>query len=162
MEVPPRIRMFTPPPGSPESMIWTPATLPWMSCSGLTTRPVWNSSALVASATSAESKKQLYLAKLPPAATGAVDFVRDIQPIFAENCVSCHGETNPAANYSMTTYEGVLGSGSDGTPNAIPGDAESLLLQKSRVGGSMNAFYGSPEEVELVERWVVEDSLARR
>jgi mono/diheme cytochrome c family protein len=96
-----------------------------------------------------------------PKPPSRVTYEADIQPIFEQNCVSCHGETNPAANYSMTTYEGVLGSGSDGTPNAIPGDSQSLLLQKSLPGGSMNAFYASPDEVELVERWVVEDSLAR-
>jgi len=90
-----------------------------------------------------------------------VTYETDIQPIFEQNCVSCHGETLPAANYSMTSYEAVLGNGSDGIPNAIPGDPQSLLLQKSLPGGSMNAFYASPEEVELVERWVVEDSLAQ-
>ena len=44
-EVPPRMRMLVPPPGSPVVTTCTPATLPWMSCSGLTTRPVLNSSA---------------------------------------------------------------------------------------------------------------------
>jgi len=45
MLVPPRMRMELPPPGSPLVATCTPATLPWMSCSGLTTRPVLNSSA---------------------------------------------------------------------------------------------------------------------
>ena len=31
------------------------------------------------------------LAKLPPAASGPVDFVRDIRPIFEKSCQSCHG-----------------------------------------------------------------------
>jgi hypothetical protein len=35
-------------------------------------------------------------------------------------------------------------------------------LLKSLPGGSMNAFYSNPEEVALVERWVVGDSLAMR
>src|SRR5688572_21815207 len=103
-------------------------------------------------------RRDLPSAPEPPA---RVTYEADIQPIFEQNCVSCHGETLPAANYSMTSYEAVLGNGSDGTPNAIPGDPQSLLLQKSLPGGSMNAFYSNPEEVELVERWVVEDSLAQ-
>jgi mono/diheme cytochrome c family protein len=102
-------------------------------------------------------RRDLPSAPEPPA---RVIYEADIQPIFEQNCVSCHGETLPAASYSMTSYDAVLGNGSDGIPNAIPGDPQSLLLQKSLPGGSMNAFYASPEEVELVERWVVEDSLA--
>ncbi len=31
------------------------------------------------------------LAKLPPPAEGRIDFVRDVQPIFAERCYGCHG-----------------------------------------------------------------------
>ena len=91
-----------------------------------------------------------------------VTYEGTIQPIFEQHCVSCHGTSNPAANYALTTYDEVLENGSDGTPNAIPGDPQSLLLIKSLPGGSMNGFYSGPEEVELVERWVVEDSLAIR
>src|SRR5262245_10230520 len=29
--------------------------------------------------------------KLPPPASKSVDFAKDIQPIFAENCYGCHG-----------------------------------------------------------------------
>jgi mono/diheme cytochrome c family protein len=91
-----------------------------------------------------------------------VTYEADIRPIFEANCVSCHGATNPAANYSMASYEEVLGNGSDGVPNAIPGDVQSLLLQKSLTTGSMNAYYDNLDEVTLVERWVVEDSLVRQ
>ena len=35
--------------------------------------------------------QKLDLAKLPPAAPGTMDFPRDIQPIFAKACLSCHG-----------------------------------------------------------------------
>jgi hypothetical protein len=41
-DVPPRIRMLMPPPGSLSVMTCTPATFAVMSCSGLTTRPVLN------------------------------------------------------------------------------------------------------------------------
>jgi hypothetical protein len=91
-----------------------------------------------------------------------VTYEGTIQPIFEQRCVSCHGTNNPPANYAMTTYAEVLGNGSDGIPNAIPGDPQSLLLLKSLPGGSMNGFYSGPEEVALVEQWVVEDSLAIR
>jgi mono/diheme cytochrome c family protein len=97
-----------------------------------------------------------------PEPPSRVTYDADIQPIFEQRCVSCHGATSPAANYAMTTYEEVLGNGSDGIPNAVPGDPQSLLLQKSLPTGSMSTYYGGSEEIALVERWVVEDSLARQ
>ena len=36
-------------------------------------------------------KAPLDLSKLPPAASGVVDFAKDIQPLFAAKCFSCHG-----------------------------------------------------------------------
>jgi len=95
----------------------------------------------------------------PPA---RVTYEADIAPIFDQHCVSCHGSSNPASNYALTTYAGVLGNGSDGVANAIPGDPQSLLLLKSLPGGSMNTFYATAAEIDLVQRWVVEDSLAQR
>ena len=44
MDVPPRIRMFTPP-RNPGVMTWTPATFPWISSSGAVMTPELNSSA---------------------------------------------------------------------------------------------------------------------
>ena len=55
MDVPPRIRIEMAPPGSPLSMMLTPATLPWMSCSALKTRPGLNSSGVTASITPVRS-----------------------------------------------------------------------------------------------------------
>ena len=42
--------------------------------------------------------------------------------------MSCHGPVNPLGDYDMSTYEAVLGNGSDDTPNAIAGDENSLLV----------------------------------
>ncbi len=97
-----------------------------------------------------------------PAPPERVTYEADIKPIFDARCVSCHSGANPAAQYGMTTLEEIMGNGLDGTPNAIAGDPDCLLLVVSRPGGSMNSFYSSPDEVALVERWVVEDSLAAR
>jgi mono/diheme cytochrome c family protein len=104
-------------------------------------------------------RRDLPAAPEPPS---QVTYEADIAPIFDQRCVSCHGSSNPAGNYALTTYDEVLGNGSDGTPNALPGDPQSLLLLKSLPGGSMNAFYGTAAEIDLIVRWVVEDSLALR
>ncbi|HWN81796.1 MAG TPA: c-type cytochrome domain-containing protein [Candidatus Udaeobacter sp.] len=97
-----------------------------------------------------------------PEPPSRVTYEADIAPIFDQHCVSCHGSSNPASNYALTTYDEVLGNGSDGTPNALPGDPQSLLLLKSLPGGSMNTFYATAAEIDLVVRWVVEDSLVVR
>ena len=97
-----------------------------------------------------------------PAPPDRVTYEADVKPIFDARCISCHGGANPAARYDMTTLDGIKGNGLDGVPNAIAGDPQSLLVVKSEPGGSMNSFYSSPDEVALVERWVVEDSLAAR
>src|SRR5438552_10673969 len=37
------------------------------------------------------------LTQLPPAAARVVDFVRDVQPIFANSCYGCHGSQRQEA-----------------------------------------------------------------
>ena len=122
------------------------------------TTPVIALAAIALAAACAE-RRDLPAAPAPP---DRVTYEADIKPIFDARCISCHSGASPAGQYDMTTLEGIQGNGLDGTPNAIAGDAQSLLLVESRPGGSMNSFYSSPDEVALVERWVVEDSLAAR
>jgi mono/diheme cytochrome c family protein len=97
-----------------------------------------------------------------PAPPDRVTYEADVKPIFDARCVSCHSGASPAAQYDLTTLDGITGNGRDGTPNAIAGDPLSLLVVESQPGGNMNSFYSSPDEVALVERWVVEDNLAAR
>jgi mono/diheme cytochrome c family protein len=83
---------------------------------------------LIAPVTAAESKKQLDLAKLPPAAAGAVDFVRDIQPIFAKRCISCHGPEKQKGGVRLDLKQGALEGGDSGAV-IVPGKStESKLL----------------------------------
>ncbi len=90
-----------------------------------------------------------------------VTYSEDIAPIFQERCLSCHGPDISNASYDLSTYDGVLGPGSDEVPNAIAGDSNSLLVVVSMPGGSMSTLYGESSEADLVIKWVVEDSLAR-
>ena len=55
-EVPPRMRIEMPPPGSLLSITCTPGTLAWISCSGLTTRPTLKSFSFTVSATPVRSR----------------------------------------------------------------------------------------------------------
>src|SRR5688572_28386642 len=66
-------------------------------------------------------------AKLPPAATGTVDFKRDIQPIFEKSCVSCHGRGRDKGGFVVDTRETVL-KGGDSGPAVVMGKSEESLL----------------------------------
>ncbi|HMC26907.1 MAG TPA: PSD1 and planctomycete cytochrome C domain-containing protein [Verrucomicrobiae bacterium] len=67
-------------------------------------------------------------AKLPPA-TRQVEFVRDIQPIFAEHCLACHGPKKQEAEFRLDAKDIALKGGELGTA-ILPGkSAESLLIR---------------------------------
>src|SRR5437899_394099 len=67
-------------------------------------------------------------AKLPPSATRQVDFARDIQPIFAERCLNCHGPKKHEAEFRLDAKEIALKGGDLGTA-IVPGkSADSLLI----------------------------------
>src|SRR3954469_13112119 len=68
-------------------------------------------------------------AKLPPPATGAVDFKRDIQPIVEKSCVKCHGRGRNKGDFVFETRETLLKGGESG-PAVIEGNsAESLRIE---------------------------------
>ncbi len=86
-----------------------------------------------------------------------LSYTADMKPMFDASCITCHGSTSPSGNYSLATYAGVLGNGSDATPNAIPGDANSLIITKIQSGHS--SWASDATKLELLIQWVVEDSL---
>src|SRR5205814_9314163 len=73
--------------------------------------------------------EKIAIADLPPAATRKVDFVKDIQPIFVENCYGCHGPKKQEALFRLDHKATALRGGELG-PAIVPGkSAESLLVQ---------------------------------
>src|SRR5438309_4920781 len=60
--------------------------------------------------------------KLPPAAPGTIDFQRDIQPIFAKNCISCHGPAKQKGGLRLDDGAEALKGGNSG-PVIKPGDS---------------------------------------
>src|SRR6478735_5727754 len=59
--------------------------------------------------------------KLPPPADKQVDFVKDIQPILAQNCYSCHGEKRQQAELRWDVKAAALKGGEHGQV-IIPGN----------------------------------------
>ncbi len=61
-------------------------------------------------------------------------YATDVQPIFSANCVTCHGTSSPSGGYSLTSYAGATGPGSDTVPNAIPNSTDSSKLYRRVTG----------------------------
>jgi mono/diheme cytochrome c family protein len=73
-------------------------------------------------------QRPLDVSKLPPAATAAMEFQRDVQPILARACFSCHGPMKQSSGLRLDVSAAALKGGNSG-PVIIPGkSAESRLL----------------------------------
>ncbi|MCJ7622373.1 MAG: hypothetical protein MUO76_02635, partial [Anaerolineaceae bacterium] len=88
-----------------------------------------------------------------PAATepaaGGPNWETDIQVLFAEKCVACHGSMG---GLSLETYKSAMEGGENG-PVILPGDAEaSMLVQGQREGGHLGQF--TDEELDLIISWI--------
>ena len=66
-----------------------------------------------------------------------IDYNTHIQPIFNDNCTSCHGSSG---GLGMTTYGNLMAGTSDNGPVIIPGDhQQSILWQKIESGQISNS-----------------------
>lgn len=98
-----------------------------------------------------------------PGMSGLNNYHDNMKPIFDDHCISCHGDVSPSGSYSMTTFDGIRGDGSDAMPDAIPGDAGCLLGLKMipATMNNMRGYFGA-DSVALADsvlRWIVVDSL---
>lgn len=59
--------------------------------------------------------------------TPRIEFVKNIQPILEQNCVSCHKPDKDEGGWEITTREAAFSTG-DNAPNIVPFDAEKSAL----------------------------------
>ena len=95
---------------------------------------------------------------LPPAATGKIDFEKDVQPILAQKCHSCHGEEAQQSGLRLDKRQNALRGGDYG-PVIIPGNsAESKLIRRvvNGDGGLQMPPTGplSTEEIGILRAWI--------
>jgi len=99
-------------------------------------------------------------ARLPPPASRPVDFLTDVQPLFARHCLKCHGPEKQKSGYRLDVKDTALKGGDDHAPNIIPGkSADSPLIQF--VAGldedmlmPQKGDRLTPEEVGLLRAWI--------
>ena len=96
--------------------------------------------------------------------SGSVTYSRDVQPILADNCLSCHqpgGAGYEASGFDMTTFDGLM-KGTKFGPMIIPGDAEGsnlVVLMEGRADPSISMPHGGLDKVpqsqiDLIRRWI--------
>ena len=85
-----------------------------------------------------------------PTPTPAAVAYSDLQPVFATDCVPCHGASRPAGRYSMTSYSGVMAAVRSGSPS-------SALVIVTQPGGVMYAFLSGDRagKSALIRTWVL-------
>ncbi len=72
----------------------------------------------------------LIVASVVATPAGAVDFVRDVQPVFEAKCIKCHGAEKQKSGYRLDVKQVALTGGDEHAPNIVPGkSAESPLVK---------------------------------
>jgi len=107
----------------------------------------------------ADGAKTIDPTKLPPAATISTDFARDIEPLFAERCVKCHGAEKQKGGLRLDSKTSAFRGGDDGQV-IVPGkSAESRLVHL--VAGLEKDLIMPPkgerlttEQVSLLRAWI--------
>jgi mono/diheme cytochrome c family protein len=102
-------------------------------------------------------------APLVAPAARAVDFTRDIEPIFAEHCHACHGPKKQKSDYRIDLRESAMKGGESGEPPILPGrsadsplihfvsgiDADLLMPPKKSDQARL-----TPEQIALLRAWI--------
>ena len=100
-------------------------------------------------------------ARLPPASTETVSFIRDVQPILQAHCLKCHSDEKPKSHFRLTSREAALKGGDHGV-DIIPGQSgkspfivyvarldEDMAMPPEGRGESLNA-----KEIGVLRAWI--------
>lgn len=94
----------------------------------------------------------------------AVDFVREVRPIFEKHCYECHGAKKQKNDYRLDIKAIALTGGEDHSPNIIPGkSADSPLFRfvsgaNEKIAMPPKSKLGSAE-IEVLKRWIDEGAV---
>ncbi|MCS7468585.1 PSD1 and planctomycete cytochrome C domain-containing protein [Stieleria sp. ICT_E10.1] len=89
----------------------------------------------------------------------AVDFAKDIEPIFHEHCIDCHGPDEQNSQFRLDRLAVLLAGGNSGEPAVVPGDPGASyllrLVKHDEPGWEMPPDGElSPDEIESIEQWI--------
>jgi len=98
-------------------------------------------------------------AQLPPSVAHAVNFAKEIKPIFEASCIKCHGRGKEKGGFRLDTRETTL-KGGDSGPTVLPGKStESLLIALVQGVDPDNVMpkKGSrltPDQIGVLRAWI--------
>ncbi len=93
---------------------------------------------------------------------GAVDFEKEILPIFEEHCLDCHGPDKQKSEFRIDQRPTMLKGGDSGIASLVPGDSKASYLLEVIDGSDPDMLMppkGDPltkEQVALVTKWIEE------
>src|SRR6185295_10853706 len=94
------------------------------------------------------------------AAQDPIHYARDIQPIFAARCYSCHGPTLQSGGLRLDRRARALKGGDSGIPAILPGRAAGSLLIQYVIGKDSKTVMPpagerlTPAQIKLLSDWI--------
>jgi hypothetical protein len=93
---------------------------------------------------------------------GTIDFARDIQPLFAEYCLQCHGPDDAKGGLVLTTRQAALKELKSGDRAVVPGKVEESALISRIISTDPDEVMPPPKkdkrpkpaEIELMKQWI--------
>jgi hypothetical protein len=95
-----------------------------------------------------------------PPTPSSLTYAAQIKPVMDGLCNGCHGGGSAPQNYFTSSYQGLLGTGSDSTPNIIPGNANSKFVSYVQ-SNHHNVLAKFPGFDSIAHDWVVRDGAAQ-
>src|SRR5437868_14514766 len=98
-------------------------------------------------------------AQLPPPVSHAIDFSKEIKPIFEASCIKCHGRGRDKGGFRLDTRESFL-KGGDSGPAVLSGNsAQSLLIALVQGFDPDNTMpqkgsHLTPDQIGLLRGWI--------
>ncbi|MCM8540897.1 MAG: PSD1 and planctomycete cytochrome C domain-containing protein [Lentisphaeraceae bacterium] len=93
----------------------------------------------------------------------AVDFTKEIKPIFDEHCSKCHGEKKQKSEFRLDVRSSILSGGDLGEPGVVPGEPEKSTIYKlislEEDHDDIMPPKGDPlskEQIQLIAQWIKE------
>lgn len=107
----------------------------------------------------------LLFCSLTVSSLGAVDFDKDIRPIFEDRCLDCHGPDKQKSGFRIDQRAVMLIGGDSGKKSIVPGElSKSHLMElvKSADEDEIMPPKGAPltkDQITLLEQWIMEGAV---
>ena len=99
-------------------------------------------------------------AETQPSEVQEVDYLRDIEPIFKQHCLACHGAEKQESDFRIDVRAKLLAGGDFAEPAIVPGKSNESPLVKYIRGDDPDLIMPpegerlAPHEIELLRAWI--------